>query len=66
MRNLGTTDGATEKVTPIQSADATDASTETAAVEATVTIVALEAVAAAPPEIHRPWPTQVDVAPAAT
>jgi hypothetical protein len=39
MWNFGMTDGATEKVIPIQSADATVVSTEAVAVPATLTVV---------------------------
>jgi len=58
------TDGATENVTPIHSADATDVSTDTEAVLVMWTDVWLEAVATAPPDSQTPVPTAVELAPA--
>lgn len=60
------TDGATEKVTPIQRPDATVVSTATLAVLVWDTAVSLDAVAIAPSEDHFPVQITFELAPAAT
>lgn len=57
-------DGATLAVTPIHRPDVTEVSTETLAVLVTGTTVELAAVATAPPDIQRPVPNALELAPA--
>jgi hypothetical protein len=54
--HFGMTEGATENVTPIHSALATEVSTDAVAVPPTTTAVALAAVATAPPLSQSPEP----------